>query len=120
MRIADYLRNALSLSASDDANFVEVLYGIRLDGEIKKITDSLDESISFESEDYLRLLSKEEITDAEKDMQVDFVENGIIPIFDTGDNDYISYDVKKSKWCRYNIVDEISFSEKNTIEEYFK
>lgn len=119
MKITEYLKEILSFEDSNKTNFVETLYDIKLSDEIKKITDNINESIDFEYRGYLRLLSKKEIIDASKDMNINFIEKGIIPIFDTGDNDYISFNINKSKWCKFNIVDEIDFSLKDNIIDFF-
>ena len=54
-----------------------------------------------------RILSIEEIRDANEDLEVDFISLQLIPLIDCYDNDYICYDFKNDIWVVFNIVDEI-------------
>ena len=62
-------------------------------------------------------LENSSILDAMEDLQVNFVEYGIIPVFDAFDNDYICYQIENGKWCMFNIVDEISFKKNSTLKD---
>ena len=93
----------------------ESIYGVELPLLIKKIISSTEESIFLEG-DY-RLLSYDEINDAESDLHVDFGKKGIIPLIDCGDNDFIVYHFNDGIWSKYNIIEEVVFKKKNTIEE---
>lgn len=120
MNIREYLQKTLSISGSlTDANDIEMHYGIKLVGEAKKITETLDQEIFFEGGFFLKLLSKQEVIDASEDMQVDFTAKEVIPLFDIGDNDYIAYHYGKKQWCKFNIVDEIEFSIQHSVIEFF-
>jgi hypothetical protein len=64
-----------------------------------------------------RFLSFSEITDAKKDLNVDFAGKGILPIADCGDNDFIVYHFKDHKWSKFNIVDEVVFKKGKSFKE---
>ena len=97
---------------------IEQLYSSEIPRDVACIISNLDKTIFLDSDSFLRVLDYQEILDAEEDLNTDFVCRGIIPIFDLGDNDYLSYDLSKSKWFKYNIVDEIGFAYKETLAEY--
>lgn len=84
---------------------------------VKKIISSVDDTIFLE-EDW-RILSLSEIEDAEKDLHIEFGEKGILPLVDCGENDFIVYHFQDEIWSKFNIVDEVIFQKKNTIEELF-
>lgn len=64
-----------------------------------------------------RLLSYDEILNAEEELQVEFGKQGILPLIDRGENDFISYGTKDGTWFVFNIVDEIKFKEKESLSE---
>ena len=45
---------------------------------------------------------------------------GMIPFIDCGDNDFIVFNLGEGAWCKYNPVDDVSFSPKQNILDYFK
>ena len=121
MKIMDFLRRALSEDCADSkkANAIEKLYCCQLKNEARKIAAHLDETVFFENEGFLRLLSFSEVCDASEDLNVDFQAVRVLPLFDLGDNDYIAYRMDENKWCRFNIAEELSFSTKASIIEFF-
>lgn len=56
-----------------------------------------------------RILSLNEILNAEKDLGVKFASKGLVPIADTGNNDFIVYDSKKNNFSKFNITDQVQF-----------
>lgn len=120
MKILEFINSLDERSATtQSAEKIEQVYGIKLKDDIKQVLSKKPEGIFFESEDVLRLLSCEEIVDASQDMNVDFIELKLIPIIDTGDNDYIVYDIEKSSWCKFNIVDGVKFKQREALKEFF-
>ena len=103
---------------SDNVKKIEELYSASLSSELACIVSNLGETIFFDGDMFLRLLEFQEVLDAEADMNVDFIEKGIVPIFDLGDNDYLSFDLNKQMWCKFNIVDELCFSYKAKLLDY--
>lgn len=105
-----------------DADFtaqVEDMYKTAFPDEVKRILSLSNDTVSYDDFSLLRGLSHAEITYASADMTVDFIGKGILPLFDVGDNDYIVYDILEKAWCKFNIVDEVKFSETHNIFEYF-
>ena len=67
-----------------------------------------------------RIMSIEEIIDAEKDLHVSFKKKAMIPIVDCGNNDFIVYHYYDHIWSMFNIVDEVIFKKKKSFEELLK
>ena len=106
-----------------DVQFIDKLeetYGAKISKYVKKLLSSSPEGIFFECDDILRALSHKEIFDASEELSVDFVGLQLIPIFDTGDNDYIVFDIVNDNWCKFNIVDSVKFKQKSLLNEFFK
>lgn len=75
-----------------------------------------DDPVLFEENH--RLLSKREIENFEKEYQCKI--NGLIPLIDVSDNDFIVYICDKNIFGIYNIVDELLFNEDYNINEIIK
>lgn len=104
-----------SSGSNDTVQTVEKMYNVSLPDLVKKIISYSDSTVFFGEE--RRLLSKKEIINASKDLHVDFVKKGIIPLIDALDNDFICYDLNTKQWCFYNIIDDTSFSETPDISK---
>lgn len=98
-------------------NILYNIYSIQLPEIIKKIFSVSQESIFFSGLDFCRLLSLEEVQNAEKQLHINFIEKKIIPIFDTGDNNFIVFNIKDSSWAKFNIVDEILYFSNRTFKD---
>ena len=94
---------------ADKISRIESIYNVSLDDISKKIVSASDETIFFEGSTFLRALAFDEIVDAEDDMNVEFSNYKLVPLFDMGDNDFICFDARRSAWCKFNIVDEMAF-----------
>ena len=97
---------------------IEDLYGTDIPEIVKKVISCADKAVFFD--DGYRSLSISEICDAEKDLHVNFVEKNIIPLIDCGENDFIIYDLNRKCFAKFNIVDEVVFKKKKTLEELMK
>lgn len=112
----------LSANQQIDVPFVDKLkqlYSTELTGQIAKLVSAKPLGESLEADDILRLMSNEEILNASEDLDVDFVEIMLLPLLDTGDNDYIAFDLKNDNWCMFNIADAIKFKQRESFEEFF-
>ena len=89
---------------------IEDLYKCNISDEVKQIVSNCDETIFFDDDDS-RVLSFDEILDAEEDLHVEFIKKKMLPLFDCLDNDFIVYKTDTHTWTRFNIVDEIDFDE---------
>lgn len=123
MRIRQFINGILDEKVSNDnLKVVKERYpSLNLSSEeLKYLLSAMkDEPIFFDDEEFYRLLSIQELLDAEEDMNVGFEKIAIIPLIDCGDNDFVSFDSISSKWCKYNIAEEFEFSVKNSLRELF-
>lgn len=120
MDIISYLKNILEKNIdSNQLNDIEKFYDTKLNGEALKISNSLGDEIFFGGKTFLKLLSKQEVLDATSDLNVSFKEKSLIPMFDSGDNDYIVFSFDEKCWYKYNIVDDVLFCKHYSIMEYF-
>ena len=97
---------------------IEARYKTKLSDEIKKIVSLSQETVFYEDRVLLRGLSNLEILNATEDLSVDFVGKSLLPLFDVGDNDFISYDFSENCWYMFNIVDEVKFKKASSIFSY--
>jgi hypothetical protein len=93
-------------------------YGANLPDILKKIISNADTSEFFD--DGSRILSFDEIMDAENDLHVAFASNGMIPFADCGENDFLVYHFYNDIWSKFNIIDESVFKKKPKIEDLLK
>lgn len=75
-----------------------------------------DKPILFEEN--LRLISKREIENFENEYKCKV--DGLIPLIDVSDNDFIVYICDKKTFGMYNIVDELLFNEDYDVTEIIK
>ena len=103
----------------NEANVAELtaIYGTQIPDIIKRIV-SHNINALFLNE--VRIMSLEEIKEAEHDLHVDFVKKGFLPIADCGDNDFIIYHLQEKIWSKYNIVDDVVFKRRESLEELIK
>lgn len=93
---------------------VEETYEGKFADIVNKIISTCDKTLFIDS---TRLLTYNEILDAEEDLGVNFIQLQLLPLFDCGDNDFIVYHISKKCWSLFNIIDECVFKETNTLEE---
>lgn len=77
------------------------------------------EPLFFDNEDFYRLLSFDEIINANDEFGLSLTSLNLLPLIDCGENDFICYNYKTANWCKFNVTDEVRFSEKASILEYF-
>lgn len=94
---------------------VQTRYGTKLPEIVQKIISGCGDSLFLE--DGNRILSFEEIVDAENDLHVDFKGKGIIPLVDCKENDFIVYHFRIDEWSKFNIVEEIVFRKRSKVED---
>ena len=99
------------------SNEMAALYADDLPEIILKIMTNVDETVFLDDS---RVLSYNEVVNAEKDLHVSFKDKGIIPLVDCYDNDFIVYHFKDKIWSKFNIVDETVFKKKDSLEELLK
>ena len=94
---------ALSKTVSDGrkVDAIQQIYGKLLPSDVQKIISFDSRGTFLDGDRFCRLLSFDEISKASEELHVDFVRHGIVPLFDTGDNDFIVFDLQKSCWKKY-------------------
>lgn len=97
---------------------IAALYVDGLPEIILKIASSAKEPVFLDDDS--RVLSYDEIVDAEKDLHISFKDKGIIPLVDCGENDFIVYHFTDKIWSKFNIIDETIFKKKKSLEELLK
>jgi hypothetical protein len=93
----------------------ENIYKASLSDEVKKILSLSEETMLYDDKPLLRKLSSAEIIEANEDLEVDFIGQSLLPVFDMGDNDFVVFDFAENRWCLFNIVDEIKFKEEEDL-----
>lgn len=96
---------------------VEKIYGSELPEIVGKIISVATKPIFF---DEYRVLSFDEICEADDELSVNFSEKKIIPLIDCGDNDFIVFHCKSDEWSKFNIIDECIFKKRKSLNELLK
>lgn len=96
---------------------IEHKYGFEIPEIVQKIISASVESVFFD--DDWRTLSVDEILDASEDLHVDFEGQMLLPIVDTGENDFIVYHAEDDTWSKFNIIEECHFKVRKSFYEYF-
>lgn len=99
---------------------IELQYKIILPDNIRKIISLNKNGAFYDDLSFLRALSHDEIVGAAEELLVDFIGINLLPIFDSGDNDFIVFDLVEQCWYKFNIVDEIKFSKALDLSEYLR
>lgn len=108
MGIRDYLDEIQGHPVNEEnVRAIESRYGFSLPELVKHIVS--EETVFFSDEEEIRVLPFEEILDAEEELRADFEGEGIIPVADCYENDFIVYNDKEKNWSMYNIVDQDMF-----------
>ncbi len=119
MTKSEYIEKISSMKIDDSkVRKVESIYGGGLPEVVKKIVSNNEEAEFFD--DGVRIMSFDEILDAEKDLHIEFHSKGLIPLADCGENDFIVYHLKDKIWSKFNIIDETVFKKKNDLSELLK
>lgn len=102
----------------DRKEIISKLYSENLPEQVFKIISNSKESTFFE--DGTRILSYDEVINAEHDLHVEFSKKGIIPVADCMDNIFIVYDYINSIWSMFDITDEVCFTKSDSLEDLLK
>jgi hypothetical protein len=121
MNTHDFLNQSAEQSINESVvNSLEQHYGKIFEEHLRKVLSINPNGGFIESDDILRLLSHREILNANTELGVDFVRLSLVPVLDTGDNDYIAYDTEGNTWCKFNIVDSIKYLQHHTLAKLLK
>jgi len=94
------------------------LNDIKTKYNLSNISKEFEEIIKYNN-NYKNLIKLDisSIINANNELQVDFVNYGLIPVFDAFDNDYICYQINNNKWCMFNITDETVFKKDSFLQD---
>ena len=116
MDIKQYINLIKDISINNDAVLsIEEIFGVTLNEDIKRIVSVVLDDYFID--DKCRVLSLKELLRTEDFTGVDFAELNMIPLVDCKDDDYIVYNFATQKYEMYNIYDEVSFREADSLEE---
>lgn len=94
---------------------VAACYHSEICGLAGNILSFADQTIFLDNE--WRLLSFAEIADASTDLHVDFAALSLLPLFDCGENNFVTYHLKDDTWSYFNITDESVFKQRSSLQE---
>lgn len=115
----EFLNNLVNVKTDEEKiRGVVSAFSADLPDVITKLISNAGEPVFLD--DGSRILSYDEIVDAENDLHVAFKEIGILPLVDCGENDFIVYHFIDKSWSKFNIVDETVFKKGSTFEELLK
>lgn len=116
MKKQDFINKLIEMKINDKiVELVEKKYLCKLNDEVKRVLSF--EDINFSINDESRLLSSDDILNADKKYDYEFTKKHLIPLMDCSDNDLLVYDVEKKQYSKFNIVDKLLFKDKKSISE---
>lgn len=103
--------------STENVDKIKQIYGCTPSVELKKILSFDNNGIFFDGGSFCRLLSLDEIINATRELHVDFVKHGFVPLFDIEDNNFIVWDFANNCWKKFNIVDETPYGTRKSLTE---
>lgn len=120
MKVTEYLAEIASVSPDAEISAkLNNYYAAEVPNSVVKIISGKRNGGFFDSDDTCRLLSLDEILNAESELKVDFRGLGLIPLLDCGDNNFICYCLPERNWAKFNIIDSSVFARKPEISLYW-
>lgn len=96
-------------------NKLSTIYDSSIPKQIQKIISANNGPVFLNNG--IRILSFNEIMDAEKDLQTDFVNKRMIPIADCGENDFVVYNLTNKTYSKFNINDKSEFKKSSNLKQ---
>lgn len=116
MTKSEYLNAASKWEIIDEiVEAVSNAYSRRLPKLLQRIVSHSDNPCFFG--DGSHVLSLAEMLGVEETLGVSFADKHLIPVVDCCDGDYIVFDYDKGVWAIYNIVDDVTFKQRETLGE---
>ena len=120
MKVSDFVKKVGAIPC--DARVGEkiaALYGKPIPDDVIKALSYNAQGGFFDSDDICRLMSVDEVANASKELGVDFVAAGLVPVIDVGDNCFVCFDLASGVWLKYNIIDATGYCRKQSLEAMF-
>lgn len=112
--IAEYLEEITIKSIDmNQVKHVEELIGKELPEIIKQILSTNIDPVPLE--DDMVLLSYDQIIHSESYYGYDFLVNGMLPLIDLFENDYVVYLINENKYGKYNTIMEMLYDSNETL-----
>ena len=103
----------------DDRKKLEEFYGSYLPQEAWVLLSLKDKSIGTKGNpEGMIVLSINEIISISDTMDVDFLEQQLVPLVCCMDADYLVYDLPKKIYSMYNVVDESSYEDYQSLNDF--
>lgn len=120
MKVNDFAKIIDSIKCDTQvAERLSAIYGKVLPEAVIKVLSYNKAGEFFDSDDICRLMSTDEVANASKELGVDFIAVGIVPVIDIGDNCFVCFDLASNEWLKYNIIDVIGYCRKSTFGGMF-
>ncbi|ACT00500.1 hypothetical protein [Paenibacillus sp. JDR-2] len=87
---------------------IEEKYSCKPDGEVVQVLE-LGESAIYQGEPSIRFMGRTEILNADAFLHVDFIDRGLLPLFDLYENDFICLRTVDKQFSVFNIIDYTEF-----------
>lgn len=109
--------NAVTAAPVDEAKIAQIAarYDSEIRGLARNILSFADQTVFLDNE--WRLLSLAEIADAAEDLHVDFAALSLLPLFDCGENNFVTYHLADDTWSYCNITDGSVFKQRGSLQE---
>ena len=114
--------NKYTTAPIDEKKVAKVVkaYGWDIPEELQHFISACKREIFVENDSFsadFKVLSLDEIIDAETDLGIDFRALKMIPVIDCYDNQFLVYQMDKRNWGLYSMDDDIIFDENESMEE---
>lgn len=116
MNIIDLLKSEDDIEISPNVSKYERIFETKLNTKTSKVF-SLSSGFYDTDNRVYRILDFDEISDPEKYLGINMIQLKLIPLIDISDNDFICFDIIKNKFKVFNIVDESSYNEMDSLTQ---
>lgn len=118
MTKSEYLDAAGKWEIVDDrVEAIGKVYSRRIPELLRRIISHSDEPYFFD--DGSHILSPTEMLGVEETLGVSFSDRHLLPVVDCCDGDYIVYDYANAAWAIYNIIDDVLFKYRDSLDQLF-
>ena len=120
MKASDFVKKIGAIACDAQvAEKIAAVYGKPMPEDVTKALSYNAQGEFFDSDDICRLMSVDEVANASKELGVDFVAAGLVPVLYIGDNCFVCFDLATNTWLKYNIIDATGYCRKQSLEEMF-
>ena len=115
MLFSEYIESTKNVQMDEKKiKLIESVYCNSFPDFVKKIISNLNETLFFDDEK--KMLAIKEVINASENLEINFQEIKILPLFDFYDNNFLAFDYNHNKWCMFNISDQVQFDIEKSFE----